>query len=38
MVLIISSEDDQSTNDVIDCLIYFKIKYVRISHLDLINH
>lgn len=38
MVLIISSEDDQSTNDVIDWLRYFKIKYIRISHLDIINY
>ena len=34
MVLIISSEDDQSTNDVIDWLIHYNIKFVRVSHLN----
>ena len=38
MVLIISSEDDLSTNDVIDWLIYLKIPFLRISHLDKIYY
>lgn len=31
MILILSSEDDNSTNDVIDWLYYYKVKFVRIS-------
>ena len=38
MVLIISSEDDISTNDVIDWLIFYKIPYLRISHLDDVRY
>ncbi len=37
MVLILSSLDDLSTNTVIDWLLYYKKKYVRISSIDEIE-
>nr|WP_298007246.1 grasp-with-spasm system ATP-grasp peptide maturase [uncultured Flavobacterium sp.] len=36
MVLILSAEDDYSTNDVIDWLIHFNIEFIRISSRDSI--
>ncbi|WP_395053896.1 grasp-with-spasm system ATP-grasp peptide maturase [Flavobacterium sp.] len=38
MVLIITSEDDLSSNDVIDWLIYYKVPFLRISHNDKIYY
>lgn len=38
MILIISSPEDKSTNDVIDWLLYYKIKFVRISENDPIKY
>lgn len=37
MVLILSSLDDLSTNTVIDWLLYYKKKYIRISSIDEIE-
>lgn len=37
MVLILSEENDFSTNDVIDWLIYYRIKFVRINSNDQIK-
>jgi ATP-GRASP peptide maturase of grasp-with-spasm system len=36
MILIISSIDDQSTNDVIDWLRFYKISFLRIAQTDLL--
>ena len=37
MILIISSVDDVSTNQVIDWLLFYKIAYLRITDSDLIS-
>jgi hypothetical protein len=34
MILILSSQEDQSTTHVIDWLRYFNVAYLRISELD----
>lgn len=38
MILIISSPDDQSTNDVIDWLRFYKIRFLRITQSDLLQY
>ena len=38
MILIISSIDDQSTNDVIDWLRFYKISFLRIAQTDLLRY
>ena len=37
MILILSEEQDQSTDDVIDWLIYYKKKFIRINYEDFVT-
>jgi hypothetical protein len=37
MIVIFTSRDDQSTNEVIDWLYHFKAKFIRVNEDDVIS-
>jgi len=38
MILVLSSQDDMSTNDVLDWLFYYQVDFLRISNQDTIRY